>query len=98
MWELYVFSFLAGLFAANALPHLVKGGTGQRFQTPFGKNSSAIVNVLWGWANALLAVIFLHFSHPWPHAYRASVTFVLAALVMLVVNALIFSRGVKHSK
>jgi hypothetical protein len=54
MWELYVYSFLAGLFGANGVPHFVKGITGQKHQTPFAKPSSAVVNVAWGWLNFAL--------------------------------------------
>jgi len=63
MWQSYVFSFLAGAFAANGIPHFIKGGIGQRHQTPFGKPSSAAVNVCWGWINFIVAAVFLHFSH-----------------------------------
>ncbi|POG56190.1 hypothetical protein [Haloferax marisrubri] len=49
------FAFL-GLFGTNAVPHLVKGITGQRHQTPAGEDSSAVANVVWGSANAAVAV------------------------------------------
>ena len=62
MWQLYVFSFLAGLLAANGVPHFIKGGLGQKHQTPFGKPSSAVVNVYWGWFNFVVAAIILHMA------------------------------------
>lgn len=47
---------LIGLFATNAIPHFVRGVTGRRHMTPFGSDSSAVLNVLWGSANAAVAV------------------------------------------
>lgn len=34
------------LLAANALPHVVREITGRRHMTPFGPDSSAVLNVL----------------------------------------------------
>ncbi len=95
MWQLYVFSIIAGLFAANGIPHFVKGGTGQRHQTPFGENSSAIVNVVWGWFNFAAAAIFLHYAHIWTHEYRAFVLFGAGLLVMTLLNAAVWSKKVR---
>ncbi|MGQ4555478.1 hypothetical protein [Halobellus sp. GM3] len=44
-----------GLFGTNAVPHFVQGITGKRHMTPFGSESSAVTNVLWGSANAAVA-------------------------------------------
>ena len=60
-WYIFLLQFVAGLFLANGVPHFVQGISGQRFQTPFASppgigESSAIVNVLWGFFN--LAVGF----------------------------------------
>lgn len=52
--ELAVYTVI-GLFATNAIPHFVRGITGQRHMTPFGSDSSAVLNVLWGSANAAVA-------------------------------------------
>lgn len=52
--ELVVFAVI-GLFGTNAIPHFVRGITGQRHMTPFGSESSAVLNVLWGSANAAVA-------------------------------------------
>jgi hypothetical protein len=51
----YMLLFLLGFFAANGVPHFVKGITGEKHMTPFGKPSSAQVNVLWGIANFYIA-------------------------------------------
>jgi hypothetical protein len=87
MAALYIYSFLAGLFAANGVPHFVKGITGQSFQTPFGRQSSALVNVTWGWSNFVVAGVLLHFAHPRAHEYRAASLFMLAFLIMALLLA-----------
>ncbi|PLS81751.1 hypothetical protein CYG49_01225 [Candidatus Saccharibacteria bacterium] len=53
--------FLAGVFAANGIPHFVKGITGEHHMTPFGKPSGPVVNVLWGSANFISAFLLLAF-------------------------------------
>ena len=60
-WYYYIAYFFAGAFVANSLPHLVQGMCGNKFQTPFASppgvgESSAVVNVLWGWFNCLVGV------------------------------------------
>lgn len=52
--ELVVFAVI-GLIGTNAIPHFVRGITGQRHMTPFGPESSAVLNVVWGAANAAVA-------------------------------------------
>jgi hypothetical protein len=52
--------FLGGAFLANAVPHYVSGMMGRSFQSPFAKPpgkglSSSTVNVLWGFANLVIA-------------------------------------------
>jgi hypothetical protein len=55
---------LGGAFLANAVPHFVSGMMGRPFQSPFAKPpgkglSSATVNVLWGFANFVLAYLLI---------------------------------------
>jgi hypothetical protein len=52
----------AGL--AHAVPHFVNGVMGRRFQSPFAKPpgqglSSSTVNVLWGFANVVIAFLLI---------------------------------------
>src|ERR1700677_2179675 len=42
---------VAGMVGATAVRHFVRGIIGSRHQSPFGKPSSAVVNVIWGSAN-----------------------------------------------
>ena len=56
--------FFGGLFLANAIPHFVSGVMGRPFQTPFSKPSgkglsTSTVNVLWGFANIVVAYLLL---------------------------------------
>jgi uncharacterized membrane protein YeaQ/YmgE (transglycosylase-associated protein family) len=58
-WYDYVAWFFAGAFLANSIPHIVQGMSGNRFQTPFASprgvgESSATVNVVWGFVNAVI--------------------------------------------
>src|SRR3989442_14586164 len=53
--------FFGGAFLANAVPHVVMGTIGRPFPTPFasppGKGeSSAVVNVLWGFAHLVVGL------------------------------------------
>lgn len=54
--------FFGGAFLSNAIPHLVSGMQGRAFQSPFAKPpgqglSSSTVNVLWGFANLVIAYV-----------------------------------------
>ena len=92
MWQLYVFSFAAGLFGANGVPHFVKGITGQKHPTPFSRSSSAIVNVIWGWANFVVAALLIYFGHVHPHLLRSFALVSLGALVIALVLANTWSK------
>jgi hypothetical protein len=63
-WLWLMSYFFAGAFTENAIPHIVSGLTGRAFQTPFarpfGKGlSSSTVNVLWGFANMVVAYLLV---------------------------------------
>jgi hypothetical protein len=56
--------FFGGIFLVNAIPHGVSGLMGRAFQSPFAKPpgvglSSSLVNVLWGFANLVVAYLLL---------------------------------------
>ncbi len=53
-----------GAFLSNAIPHYVSGVVGRPFQSPFAKPpgeglSSSTVNVLWGFANLVIAYLLI---------------------------------------
>src|ERR1035437_4685663 len=63
-WLQLVAYFFGGAFLANAVPHFVSGVMGRPFQTPFAKPhgkglSSSMVNVLWGFANLVIAYLLV---------------------------------------
>jgi hypothetical protein len=50
---------LAGAVAFNAIPHVVKGISGEPHMTPFRRVSSPLVNVVWGFANLVGSLLVL---------------------------------------
>jgi hypothetical protein len=53
-----------GACLANAVPHFVSGMMGRPFQSPFAKPpgrglSSSTVNVIWGFANLVIAYLLI---------------------------------------
>jgi hypothetical protein len=63
-WLWLVSYFFGGVFAANAIPHFVAGTMGRPFQSPFAKPpgqglSSATVNVVWGFFNAVVGYLLV---------------------------------------
>jgi len=68
-WYDYLAHFFAGAFLANGVPHFVQGICGNKFQTPFASprgvgESSAFVNVVWGWFNFLVGGALLRIFLP----------------------------------
>ena len=54
--------FFAGAFLKNSTPHLVVAATGRRNITPFGRNSSPLVNLLWSFINFSAAYLLVRFA------------------------------------
>jgi hypothetical protein len=91
-WYHYVAYFFGGAFLANAVPHFVTGITGHPFQSPFAHPpgeglSSALVNVLWGFGNAVLAYLLLgkvgtFELRRWRHILLAGAGALLMALML----------------
>ncbi|MCB1671916.1 MAG: hypothetical protein R3F41_17505 [Gammaproteobacteria bacterium] len=82
--------FMAGVFAANAIPHLVAGLMGRAFQSPFasppGKGlSSSRTNVLWGFANVAVAWLLLSQAgqFQWRQPLHAGAVMLGAVLISL---------------
>ncbi len=68
-WYVYFAWVFAGAFLANAIPHTVQGVCGNRFQTPFASppgvgESSAVLNVIWGFINLAIGGALLHIFFP----------------------------------
>jgi hypothetical protein len=63
-WLYDVSYFFGSACLANAVPHFVSGMMGRPFQSPFAKPpgkglSSSTVNVLWGFANFVIAYLLI---------------------------------------
>ena len=61
-WYQYLAAFFSGAFLSNAVPHFIKGVSGDKFPTPFAKPpgkglSSATTNVVWALFNLLIAYL-----------------------------------------
>ena len=59
--------FGAGAFLCNSVPHLAAGLRGEPFPSPFASppgvgNSRPVVNVFWGWSNAVAGVALLAYA------------------------------------
>ncbi|MGD0184512.1 MAG: hypothetical protein ABSC25_04595 [Roseiarcus sp.] len=90
--------FIAGALLANGVPHFVHGVSGHRFQSPFASppgigESSAVVNVLWGFANLAVGFAILGFFAPGGSEAALEWAAVgLGALAMAVMLARHFGR------
>jgi hypothetical protein len=90
--------FFGGAFFANAIPHFVSGMMGRAFQSPFAKPhgvglSSSTVNVLWGFANFVLAYLLLVVPGNFDiHALDQAASAGLGMLLMAVMSARMFGR------
>lgn len=91
-----LFGFLAGMFLTNGIPHFVTGIAGNSHMTPFGKKSSAVVNIIWGFINFVGGVWLLQQSGGTISDVFAletfSYTFWSGALFMGLANAWLFSN------
>jgi hypothetical protein len=98
-WYAYVAVFFAGAFVANGVPHFVQGICGNRFQTPFALprgvgESSAVVNVIWGFANlAIGSALIDHFLPPQlPPPWTLCVTALIGGLAIALYLASHFGK------
>lgn len=97
-WHLLVAYFFGGIFAANAVPHIVSGTMGRAFQSPFAKPpgkglSSSTVNVLWGFFNAFTAYLLLaHVGDFQLRSWAHAAAFGLGALLISLIAAHQFGR------
>jgi hypothetical protein len=97
-WLLYVSYFLGGAFLANAVPHFVSGMMGWPFQSPFAKPpgqglSSSTVNVLWGFANFVIAYLLIARVGNFDlRATDHAIALGVGVLLMGIINARLFGR------
>ena len=97
-WLQEVAYFFGGAFLANAVPHFASGMMGRPFQSPFATPSgeglsSSTVNVLWGFANFVVAYLLIacvgNFD---PRAADHVIAVGAGVLMMGVISARLFGR------
>lgn len=98
MANLYIYSLLAGLLLANGVPHFVAGISGKKHMTPFGRPSSATVNVIWGWLNLVIGMLLLHLAHPRAHELRSFAFVAVGALITGIFSATLWSKHPEFNK
>lgn len=97
-WIAYIVHFIAALFMTNGLPHFVSGVCGRSFRTPFARMSasrvsSPEVNVVWGWANFVVAFLLFANVGPLYIGTPGDTIFVVAGVLLAgIVLARIFER------
>ena len=97
-WYTYLACFFAGAFLANAVPHFVKGVTGEPFPTPFAKPpgkglSSPVVNALWGLLNFIIGFVLIHVGRLHHHPrHSALILFVAGVTVMSLMLSYTFGN------
>lgn len=97
-WPRDLAYFFGGAFLGNAVPHFVSGMMGRPFQSPFAKPSgkglsSSTVNVLWGFANLVVAYLLLVRVGSFDfHAIDNAMAFGLGVLLIGVMSARLFGR------
>jgi len=87
----FILSFFAGVFAANATPHFIRGITKERFPTPFG--DGPLINVIAGWAMYVIAALLTLSAHVTTHPVPAFTAAALGALGMSIFHATIGAFG-----
>jgi hypothetical protein len=71
---------------------------GQKNQTPFGKPSSAMVNVLWGWVNLVVGAILLLIASVQINDYLALALFAVAGLLKGLGSARIWTKHPEYNE
>jgi small-conductance mechanosensitive channel len=100
-WYLYIASFFAGIFIANAVPHFVQGVSGNRFPTPFSKPpgrglSSAAVNVLWALFNFLVGYFLLGLGQVGSDNMLSLVIFFIGVAAISIFSSVNFQKKEKE--
>lgn len=96
-WLIYLACFLGGAFLINGVPHFVNGISGRRFHSPFARPfvkglSSAVVNVIWGFINFVIAFVLLTAAGAGFEFNLKAVFIALGALLTALALAVLFSR------
>ena len=96
-WYVPVASFFAGMFFANAVPHLTHGISGELFPTPFAKPpgkglSSPTVNVLWAFFNLVVGYVLFRVGGVSSGATSILAAFFAGALAISLLGSVEFAK------
>ena len=91
MLRVLILALFAGVFAANATPHFVKGITKEPFPSLFGPGP--VVNVVAGWAMYVVAAVLLVLAHPARDPAVAIAAAGIGALTLATFHATIGALG-----
>jgi len=96
-WYLYIASFFAGTFLANAVPHLVQGVSGNKFPTPFAKPpgrglSSPTVNVIWSLFNILVGYVLLRTGQVYSGNIPSLIVFFIGVAAISIMSSVNFQK------
>jgi TRAP-type C4-dicarboxylate transport system permease large subunit len=100
-WYHYVACFFAGMFLANAVPHFVKGVSGDRFPSPFSRPagkalSSPLVNALWGLLNFVIGYILFRAGRVSSQSVAVLAVFLAGVTIMSVMLSVNFAKKDKE--
>ena len=94
---LYIASFFAGIFLANAIPHFVQGVSGNKFPSPFSKPpgkglSSPTVNVLWALFNVLVGYVLLRIGQVYSGNIPSLIIFFIGVAAISIMSSINFQK------
>jgi hypothetical protein len=100
-WYLYIASFFAGIFFANAVPHFVQGVSGNKFPSPFSKPpgrglSSPTLNVIWALLNVLVGYVLLKIGRVNSGDLLSLTIFFIGVVVISIISSVNFQK--KHKE
>lgn len=100
-WYHYVACFFAGMFLANAVPHFVKGVSGDRFPSPFSRPagkalSSPLVNALWGLLNFAVGYVLFRAGRVSSQSVVVLAVFLAGVTIMSVMLSVNFAKKDKE--
>ena len=95
MISVLILCFIAGVLFANGAPYFLKGITGERHQTPFGKLGTAAESVVWGWLNFVVGVLIWHIA---PTQSHPRATFVAVSAGVLLTGVMLAGNWARRGK
>lgn len=99
----FIIAFAFGFFITNSLPHIIPGVHGKPFYSPFASppvkgKSSAVVNVLWGFVNIMVAYIILVTTDINLRDYTQGAGFLFGILITSLILAVTFGANNKREE